>query len=259
MEYNIKEQMIVAAAREIKDDDIIYAGVGLPNVAVLLAKFRQAPNATIFFETGIVRTEPCVLGIGIDTLSTQYRADMLTDILYVNSFAQRGFFSLGFLGGGQIDRYGNINATCTGGYRRPTLRYPGSGGGCEIASLCKNVIVVIDQKKIRFPERVDFITAPGYLDGNPGAREEAGLLPGTGPVKVVTNLGIYGFQDREMVLQSIHSRAGVTMEDIRANTGWDIRIADDLKETAPPTEEELEVLRERVDPDKKFITERLVL
>jgi glutaconate CoA-transferase subunit B len=258
-DYTISEQMIVSSAREIKDNDIIYAGVGLPNVAVLLAKFSHAPNATIFYETGIIRTEPCILGLGVDTLPTQYLSDMLTDILYVNSFAQRGFFTIGFLGGGQIDRYGNINSTCTGDYLRPSLRFPGSGGGCDIASLCKNVVIVIEQKRHRFPERVDFITAPGYLDGKKGSREKAGLLPGTGATKVVTNLGIYSFYKGEMVLESIHSGAGVTLEEIRTNTGWDIRVSDDLKETIQPTKEELRLLREKVDPEKKFIKGKLVL
>lgn len=258
-EYNIAEQMIVSAAREIKDGDIIYAGVGMPNVAVLLAKFSHAPNATVFYETGIIRTDPCILGLGVDTLPTQYMSDKLTDVLYINSLAQRGFFTLGFLGGGQIDRYGNVNTNCTGPYSNPSLRFPGSGGGCDIASLCRNVIVVIDQKRYRFPERVDFVSAPGYLDGKPGSREKVGLLPGTGPTRVVTNLGIYSFREGEMVLESIHSRAGVTLEDIRSNTGWDVRVSDDLKETAPPTGEELLLLRERVDPEQKFIKGKLVL
>jgi len=259
IDYTIKEQMIVSAAREIKDHDIIYAGVGLPNVAVLLAKFSHAPNATVVYETGIVRIEPCILGLGVDTLPTQYRSDMLTDVLYVNSLAQRGFFTLGFLGGGQIDRHGNINSTCAGSYRSPSLRFPGSGGCCDIATLCRNVIVVIEQKKYRFPERVDYVTGPGYLDGKEGSREKLGLPPGTGPARVVTNLGVYSFHQGEMVLDSIHSGAGITLEDIRQNTGWEIRISDDLKETVPPTEEELRLLRERVDPAQKFIKGKLVL
>jgi glutaconate CoA-transferase subunit B len=258
-EYTIKEQMIVSAAREIKDYDVIYAGVGLPNVAVLLAKFGHAPNATIVYETGIIRTEPCVLGLGVDVLPTQYLSDMLTDVLYINCLAQRGFFTVGFVGGGQVDKYGNINSTSTGDYLKPLLRFPGSGGGCDITSLVRNVVVVIEQKKFRFPERVDFITAPGYLDGGPGDREKAGLLPGTGPQKVVTNLGVYGFKEGEMLLESIHSGAGVTMEDIRANTGWDMRVSDNLKETVPPTGEELLLLRKKVDPELKFIKGKLVL
>ena len=211
--YSIKEQMIVSAAREIKDNDIIYSGVGLPNVAVLLAKFSHAPGATIIFETGIIRREPCILGLGVDILPSHYLADMLTDVLYVNALAQRGFFTVGFVGGGEIDRHGNINSTCTGDYYAPALRFPGSGGGCDITSLCKNVIVVIEQQKSRFPECVDFVTAPGYLDGQAGSREKAGLPQGTGPAKVVTNLGVYGFREGEMVLESIHE--GLTLEDVR--------------------------------------------
>jgi glutaconate CoA-transferase subunit B len=257
--YSIAEQMIVSAAREIRDGDIIYAGVGMPNVAVLLAKFSHAPNAVVFYETGIIRTDPCVLGLGVDTLPTQYMSDKLTDVLYINALAQRGFFTLGFLGGGQIDRHGNVNTNCTGSYSNPTLRFPGSGGGCDIASLCKNVIVVIDQKKYRFPERVDFVSAPGYLDGKPGSREKAGLIPGTGPAKVVTNLGIYSFRAGEMVLESIHTRAGITLEDVRSNTGWDLRVSENLQETVPPTPEELRLLREKVDPQGMFIKEKLVL
>lgn len=259
LRYSIKEQMIVSAAREIRDTDAIYAGVGLPNVAVLLAKLRQAPNASIFYETGIIRTKPCVLGLGVDILPTQYMADMLGDVLYINCFAQRGFFTLGFLGGGQIDRFGNINATCVGDYRKPSLRFPGTGGGCDIACLCRNVIVVIDQKRHRFPERVDFISAPGYLDGKKGSREKVGLIPGTGPIKVVTNLGIYSFREGEMMLESIHTGAGVTLEDVRNNTGWEILVSDDLKETLPPTDDELLVLREKVDAEKKFLKGALVL
>lgn len=257
--YTIAEQMIVSAAREIRDGDVIYAGVGMPNVAVLLAKFSHAPNAVVFYETGIIRTDPCVLGLGVDTLPTQYMSDKLTDVLYINALAQRGFFTLGFLGGGQIDRHGNVNTNCTGSYSNPTLRFPGSGGGCDIASLCKNVIVVIDQKKYRFPERVDFVSAPGYLDGKPGSREETGLIPGTGPAKVVTNLGIYSFRAGEMVLESIHTRAGITLEDVRSNTGWDLRVSENLQETVPPTPEELRLLREKVDPQGMFIKEKLVL
>lgn len=257
--YTIKEQMIVSAARVIRDDDVIYAGVGIPNVAVLLAKFSHAPNATVIYETGIIRREPCTLGLGVDVLPTQYLSDMLTDVFYINTLAQRGFFTVGFVGGGQVDRYGNINSTCTGDYANPSLRFPGSGGGCDIASLVANVVVVIEQKPFRFPERVDFISAPGYLDGSPGAREKAGLRPGTGPSKVVTNLGIYSFSDGEMVLDSIHSEAGVTLGDVTQNTGWQVRVSDGLKATMPPTKDELTLLRTRVDPELKFLKGKLVL
>jgi glutaconate CoA-transferase, subunit B len=257
--YTIKEQMIVSAAREIKDHDVIYAGVGIPNVAVPLAKFSHAPNAIVVYETGIIRREPCVLGLGVDVLPTQYLSDMLCDVFYANCLAQRGFFTVGFIGGGQVDRHGNINSTCSGDYLKPSLRFPGSGGGCDITTLCRNVVVVIEQRTYRFPEKVDFITAPGYLDGKKGSRERTGLTPGTGPAKVVTNLGVYTFRDGEMVLESIHAAAGVTRDDIRENTGWDMQTVEHVKETVPPTEEELFLLRKRVDPELKFIKGKLVL
>ncbi len=258
LEYTMAEQMIVSAAREIKDGDSIYTGVGLPQVAVLLAQFSHAPHMTLFLETGIARSRPCRVGRGVDTPDAQYMADMLTDVLYVNCLAQRGLFDLGFLGGGQIDRYGNINATCIGDYRNPVMRFPGPGGATEVASFCHKIIVILMQKKQRFPERVDFISAPGYLDGKPGSREKLGLLRGTGPTKVITNLGIYSFVEGEMVLESVHAKAGVTLEDVRANIGWDIKIASRLEETVPPTDQEMALLH-RIDPNREYITGGTVL
>ena len=258
-DYTVAEQMIVSASREIKDTDIIYTGVGLPLLAGLLAKLTHAPHAAIVFETGIVRTTPCIPGLGVDFLHSHHMADMLTDVVWVNSFAQRGFFTLGFLGGGQIDRHGNVNSTCIGDYRDPVMRFPGVGGGCDIASLCKNVIIILEQKGPRFPERVDFISAPGYLDGAAATRERMGLPAGTGPAKVITNLGIYSFFEREMVLVSIHSKAGVTLEKVRASTGWDLKVSRDLAETRSPTGDELKVLRRDIDPQKRFIRRGTVL
>lgn len=255
-DYSMAEQMIVSAAREIRDGDLIYTGVGLPQVAVLLAQISHAPHLTVFLETGIVRTQPCTIGRGVDTPDAQHMADMLTDVCYVNCVAQRGLYSLGFLGAGQIDRYGNINGTCIGDYRNPTMRFPGPGGSTEVASFCHRIIVILIQKKQRFPERVDFISAPGYLDGKPGSREREGLLRGTGPTKVITNLGIYSFVEREMVLDSVHR--DITMEDIRANLSWDIKVAEDLKETLPPTDEEMSLLY-RIDPKREYITGGTVL
>ncbi len=248
LKYTISEQMIVTAAREIKNSDIIYTGVGLPHIAALLAKRSHAPDASIFFETGIVRSTACALSRGVDSLVSEYMADLLTDVFYANCFAQRGLFTLGFLGGGQVDRYGNVNSTCIGDYRNPVMRFPGTGGGCDIGCLCHNVIIILTQKKQRFPERVDFISSPGYLDGKPGSREAVGLLPGTGPSKVITNLGTYSFVDGEMVLESIHSEAGVTLDEVRANVGWDLKVSKNVRATVPPMEEELETLRQKVDP-----------
>ncbi len=134
------------------------------------------------------------------------------------------------------------------GYENPIHRWPGSGEVNDVMSFCKRTIVILRQSKRRFLEKVDFITCPGYLDGKPGRREEIGLLPGAGPSAVVADLGIYGFENGEMVLKSIHSDSGVTLEKVRAEISWDIRITSDLKDTEPPTEEELNIFRTKVDP-----------
>lgn len=244
MKPTLAEQMIVVAARLLQDGDVVYTGVGLPTMAALLARHTHAPNLTIIFETGIIRTDPCALPQGVDTLSSQLLAEKLSDAFYINTLAERGLVNVGFVGAGQIDRRGNINSTCSGPYRTPDFRFPGGGGACDITSLCRSWVAILRQKKVRFPERVDFITAPGYLDGTPGARENAGLPPGTGPRKVITDLGVYTFVEGEMTLESIH--AGVTRETLRQNTGWDLRELPAVGETPAPSAEELKVLRRKI-------------
>ncbi|MBI4296828.1 MAG: CoA-transferase subunit beta [Chloroflexi bacterium] len=248
--YTVSEQVIVTAAREVKDGDIIYVGVGIQTAAAFLAKLHHAPKATIFFEQGIVRATTCRLPGGTDDCYTQTMSDMLEGVFYGNTLAQRGLVDIGFLAGGEVDRYGNINSTVIGDYFKPDFRFPGGGGACDISNMCRNVTILIRQKKQRFPERVNYITCPGYLDGKPGSREAVGMLPGTGPSKVITDLGIYTFQNGEMVLQSIHAVAGVTVEEIKAETGWELKVADDLGVTLAPTEEELKILRETVQPQR---------
>jgi glutaconate CoA-transferase subunit B len=248
MKYTLPEQMIVIAARLLKDGDVVYTGVGLPTVAALLARHTHAPHLTIIFETGIIRTEPCPLPQGVDTLPSQKSADKLSDAFYINTLAERGLVNVGFVGAGQIDRHGNINSTCSGPYDAPTFRFPGGGGACDITSLCQGWVAILRQKKIRFPARVDFITGPGYLDGTPGARERAGLPPGTGPRKVITDLGVFTFVNGEMTLESIHAKAGVTRAALRENTGWDLRELPAVADTPEPTAEEIGILRHQIQP-----------
>lgn len=236
--------MIAVAARLLKDGDVVYTGVGLPTMAALLARHTHAPHLTIIFETGIIRTDPCPLPQGVDTLATQLQAEKLSDAFYINTLAERGHVSVGFVGAGQIDRHGNINSTCSGPYRTPSFRFPGGGGACDITSFCQSWVAMLRQKRLRLPERVDFISAPGYLDGTPHAREQAGLAPGTGPRKVITDMGVYTFVDGEMTLESIH--AGVTRESLRQNTGWDLRELPSVGETPVPSREEIEVLRHKI-------------
>ena len=256
--YRSTDQMVVSAARQIKDDDVIYVGVGLPILASLLAKNTHAPNCVIVIQTGIVRTSLFPLPMAADTLGSQSFADQLTSLAYVNYLGQAGHMTMGFIGAGQIDKYGNCNDTAIGDYYNPVHRWPGSGGGTDVMSFCHRTTIILRQSKKRFPPKVDFITCPGYLDGKPGQREEAGMPPNTGPATVITNLGIYTFENREMVLKSIHSGVGVTVDDIKAEVGWDIKISPDLEDTVPPTEEELRIFREQVDPGRTWVGGRRV-
>lgn len=246
MHYTLPEQMIVAAARLLNDGEVVYTGVGLPTVAAFLAKLTHAPNLTIIFETGIIRTAPCLLPQGVDTLPSQTQADKLSDVFYINALAEHGLVNLGFVGAGQLDRFGNINSTCVGDYRQPHFRFPGGGGACDIASLCQGWVAILRQKKIRFPARVDFVTGPGYLDGTRGARERAGLSPCTGPKKVITDLGVYGFIDGELTLETYHARAGVRLETVRENVAWPLKELATVGETLEPTADEIDLLRNRI-------------
>lgn len=241
--YDANDQMIVSAAHLIRNNEAAYIGVGLPMAAALLAKRTHAPDAIIVIENGIVRTEEFELPAGTDTLGTQYRADKLAGLSYISYLGESGFISLGFIGAGQIDRHGNVNDTVIGDYHNPVHRFPGSGGANDVMSFCQRTCIMLNQSKRRFPERVDFNTCPGYFDGKPGQREALGIRRGTGPVAVVTDLGCYEFENGEMVLTSVHTGCGVTVADVKAETGWDLRISKGIKDTPPPSAEELRILR----------------
>jgi glutaconate CoA-transferase, subunit B len=251
-EYDAADLMIVSAARQIRDGEAVYVGVGLPMVAALVAKYTHAPACTIVIENGIIRTGDFQLPAGTDTVGTQFQADQLASLNYISYLGQSGFIDMGFLGAGQIDRYGNVNDTVIGDYRNPVYRFPGSGGGNDVISFCHRTCVIVRQSRRRFPEKVDFITCPGFLEGRPGQREGLGISPGTGPAAVITDLGCYAFENREMVLTSIHASCGVTLDKIRQETGWDLKISSELKETPAPTGEEIRALREKVDPQKRW-------
>ncbi|MBN2240120.1 MAG: hypothetical protein JW712_10130 [Dehalococcoidales bacterium] len=246
-EYTASHQMVIEAARHISDNEVIYVGVGLPMVSAIFAKHTHAPNSTIVIENGTVRSNLFPLPGGTDTLGTQTDADLLSSLFYVDCLGQAGFINAGFLGAGQVDKHGNMNDTCVGDYRNPIHRWPGSGGANDVISFCQRTIIILNQDKRRFLEKVDFITCPGYLDGAPGRREELGMLPNTGPVAVITDLGVYEFIDREMVLTSVHTDAGVTLEKVKAEVSWDLKVSPNLKDTVPPTEEEMRIFREQVD------------
>ncbi|HYY56194.1 MAG TPA: CoA-transferase [Pyrinomonadaceae bacterium] len=250
MSYTSNEMMVCQTARELRDGEVVFVGIGLPNLACNLARRLHAPRLVLVYESGAVGAAPERLPISIGDPS------LVTDSLSVCSmfdifslYLQGGLIDVGFLQGAQIDRFGNLNTTVVGDYAKPSVRLPGSGGACEISILARRVLVVGPQSKRCFPEKVDFITSPGFIDG-PLARARHGL-PGGGPTKVITNLGCYEFEDGEMILTSLHPHC--TLEHVRDQTGWNLRVSTRLETTAPPTHQELRILREELDPAHLYI------
>jgi len=245
--YSSAELMIVNASRLLKDGDVVFVGVGQPNLACNLAKRTHAPGLTMIYEAGVIGAEPArlPLSIGDPTLvSGALSVVSMYDIFTL--YLQRGNVDVGFLGGAQIDRYGNINATIVGSdYTHPKVRLPGSGGAQEIAAWANRCYIMTPHQKRRFPEKVDFLTSAGYLSGS-GDREKTGLR-GKGPIGVVTDIGfLEPDASGELILTALHP--GKTVEQAKENTGWVLKTAPSLKITNPLGENELKILREELDP-----------
>src|SRR5271169_2075492 len=220
--YNAMELMICCAARHLDDGRTVAVGTGVPCAAAMLAQRTAAPKLVIFFEAGGVAPQLPTMPISVGDSRTFYRGLMATSMADIMETCQRGLMDYTFLGGAQIDAYGNLNSTMIGGdHHKPKVRLPGSGGANDLASLCWRILVVTHHDRRRFVEKLDFLTTPGYLDG-PGAREEAGLPSGTGPYRVITDLGVMGYDDqtKRMQVRSLHP--GVTLEQARAATGFDL-------------------------------------
>jgi glutaconate CoA-transferase, subunit B len=245
-DYDDSDQMIISAARQIKDSDVIYTGVGFPIEAAVLAKNLHAPRCTIFLENGIIRSSLFRLPRTTDTMESQLCAEQLTGLTYINCLAQAGHISLGLMGGGQVDQHGNVNDHVVGDYNKPVHRWNGSGGANDLMSFCQRTIIILKQSKRRFVENVDFNTCPGYFDGKPNRRKEVGLPNDNGPFAVITNLAVFTFKNREMTLKTIHANCGITLEKVKEELSWDIKIDKNLAETEPPTGEELQVYREKI-------------
>jgi glutaconate CoA-transferase subunit B len=249
--FSSSEMMIVAAARALEGQRVCFVGVGLPNIAVNLAQRTVAPGLELVYEAGVFGARPqrLPLSIGDPTIVTGSTA-VVSMLELFGYYLQGGLVDVGFLGAAQIDRFGNINTTVIGPYDRPTTRLPGSGGACEIAINARQVFVIMRQSKRSFVETIDFRTSPGNLGGADEAeriRREGGWL-GRGPTIVVTDLGTYTFDGTgEMRLASLHP--GASLESVRSTIGWDIKVAPELAQTAPPTSEELRLVREELDPD----------
>ena len=252
--FSKSEMMIVAAARELAGQRVCFVGVGLPNIAVNLARLTVAPTLELVYESGAFGSKPArlPLSIGDPTIVTGATAAVSMFELF-SFYLQGGLVDVGFLGAAQIDRFGNINSTVIGDYEHPRTRLPGSGGACEIAINARQVFVIMRQSKRSFVDRIDFRTSPGNLGGAEAAariRREEGWL-GRGPSVVVTDLGIYHFDDSgEMRLDSIHP--GATLEQIRETMGWEPKLAEPLTATPAPAAEELRLIREQLDPEGAY-------
>lgn len=251
-EYNTIEMMIVAASRQLEDRASVGVGTGAPCAASMLAQKTHASNLVIMFEAGGIAPLLPTMPISVGDSRTFYKAVMASGMCDIMETAQRGMVDYTFLGGAQIDMYGNLNSTVIGDWRKPQVRFPGSGGANDFASFCWKIMVITPQDAKRFVSKVDFITSPGYLDG-PGAREREGLPANTGPYKVITNMAVMGFDEKtkRMRIESIHQ--GYTLEEVQANCGFPLLKSEEIAKTPPPTEKELEILRNEVDPNRYII------
>ncbi|MEM2446415.1 MAG: CoA-transferase [Candidatus Bathyarchaeia archaeon] len=251
--YNLTELMICVASRLMPDATTVFIGTGIPMLAAALAQKLHAPNLIPIFEFGGIGATLEELPLAVGEYNTFRKALAASGICDIMETAARGFIEYGFLGGAQIDPYGNVNSTVIGDYRRPKVRLPGSGGANDVGSLCWRTIIIMRHDRRRFVEKVDFITTPGYLWG-PGAREAVGLPRGSGPYRVVTNLALLGFDEETKRMKLLATHPGITVQDVIENTGFELIIPDKVEQTEPPTEEELRVLREEVDPTGLYIS-----
>jgi glutaconate CoA-transferase subunit B len=244
MDFTPDEMMSVAAARALAGVNACFVGIGLPSQGANLARRTHNPELVLVYEAGAIGAKPPRLPLSIGDGILAETADAVVTVPEVfNYWVQPGRIDVGFLGAAQIDRFANINTTVIGGYDDPKVRLPGAGGAPEIAASCGEVIVIVRQSARAFVEQVDFVTSVGHGSG-PGDRERLGLR-GKGPTKVITDLGILEPGDGcELVLTHVHE--GVTAEQAREATGWDLRVSDELKTTEPPTVDELEQLRELI-------------
>ena len=250
LEYTPFELMAVAGARELKDGEVVGVGLGLPMIASLLAKRTHAPNLTLLFELGVIDPEPIHTGVGLADPRIWYRAKILSSFVdMLGTILHKGLVDVGFLGGLEIDAYGNLNTTLLGDPKGKYRHFTGSGGGNDIASSARRTIIIIRHEARKLNEAVSFVTSPGYLRGGED-REAAGLRGG--PSRVITDKAIFDFdpESKRMRLISIHP--GTTREEVLANMNFQPVVPDDLPTTEPPTAEQIRLIREEIDPDGMY-------
>lgn len=251
MSYTASEMMIVAAARALAGTRTVFVGVGMPNIACNLAQRTVAPELELIYEAGVYGARPArlPLSIGDPTLVTGATSAVSQTDLF-GLYLQGGLVEVALLGGAQIDRFGNLNTTVIGPYATPKTRLPGSGGACEIAINARETFMIMRLKRRAFVAKLDFITSPGHLTGG-DARAKLGL-PGAGPTRVITDLALFDFANPEREMQLIATHPGVSIDDVRAEVGWDLRIAPEVAVTPAPTENELRTVRVDLDPDGMY-------
>jgi len=249
--FTSTEMMACAAARLLEDGKSVFVGTGLPMIAGLLAQRRHAPGLLIIFEAGGIGPQVPVLPISVGDSRTFYKAVAASSMHDVMSFLQNGYVDYGFLGAAAIDPFGNINTTVIGDWEHPTVRLPGSGGANDIGSLCWRTIILMRQDKLRFVEKLPFVTTPGYLDGE-GSRERAGLPAGTGPYRVITQLGIFSFDSESKRLMLLERMPGVETTTIQYESGFEIVLPGEVPEVEPPGLDEIRLLRE-IDPNRMIL------
>lgn len=249
--YTDSEMMVAVAARVLKGARTVFVGVGLPNIACNLARYTVAPDLELIYESGVygARPERLPLSIGDPTLvSGAVSVVSMADLFGL--YLQRGLVEVALLGGAQIDRFGNLNTTVIGDYKKPKTRLPGSGGACEIAINAQRTFMIMRLKRRAFVDKLDFLTSPGHLTGG-DSRARLGL-PGGGPELVITDKAILNFDNPQREMQLSELYPGVTVKDVQAEVGWELRLAATIGETAGPTVEELHLIRDEVDPQGMY-------
>lgn len=247
-DYNEMEMMITAAARELEDNTIVGVGTGAPCAAAMLAQKTSAPNLVIMFEAGGIDPILPEMPITVGDSRTYFKATKAGSMADIMEAGARGMIDYTFLGGAQIDMYGNLNSTMVGSdHQHPKVRFPGSGGANDFASFCWRMMVITPQDKRRFVEKLDFLTTPGWLKGG-DSREKSGLAPGAGPYRIITNMALMDFEPQSKRMRVISVNPGYTFRDVQDNCGFELLKAAEIRETKAPSELELKVLREEVDP-----------
>jgi glutaconate CoA-transferase subunit B len=247
-DYTSQEMMVAVASREIRDGDLVFVGMRLPVLAYAVARTSHAPNARGLFEVGLMRDQPASGFLGtMGDPPNVVGALWATRMSNVMALLAQGHVDLGFIGGAEVDRFGNLNTSYVGEPQRPEVKLPGSGGGADIAILSRRWVTLMSHEPRRLVERVSFVTSPGYGDGTPGWRKRNGLLGG-GPAAIITTLGVLRFPEEggEAYLASVHP--GHAVDEVIANTGWHLQVAEAVRETSAPTDAELTAIK-RFDPE----------